>query len=897
MRTWSIILAVLVIPWVAGAADEASWSLSSLDSLWAEGERDTAMAQLLTSLESLSPNEDTQNRITYLTRAGAWYKDLGTPAASEPLLREALELASATGDSSLACAPRRWLGAVLSALGRNEEARKQYERSQKLAIAVGDKEYEAWANVGLGWDDGLKHESQASLDHYRRAVDLFHEIGDDEAELWATLGTANARYFLSEYEAAGVAFAEVVTVARRAGFSRHEAIALNNTAGLRFALGRPDVSLKYYQRAVALWDSIGQDYERVPPALNLGSCLALLGREDEARRIFTEELGRCRENQYRDYEARALFKLARLDQETGNDTRAQKRFREVLELGDDLPVIETVEATLGLASLLSQADQLSEAKDILSKCSLQVSEDQTSLRRVRLDLALAQVNLRLGEPEAAGELLDHADRILGQARGRQGLELENLRAEYWFAKGSRDSARLSLEAAAKIWDQQRGLPLDPEWREERGATGRMIFCRLAVEIAAAEGPGAAFERLQMFKARVLRERRWGPGRRSEEASEDSLPAVSLQEFQDQTLEDGELFLDCFAGKEQSLVFAVTKQDCRLLELPGDGELAPLLKRLHRWASGVDGDLTEIEKEASQISNLLLAGPTDWQRIIFSPDGVFNLVPTSLLLPNRPDTEWTRVPSSAILMDLRETGIRRQPLKNPRVLAVGGVVDPSKKDLPGANQELQSLDKTYQGVTVIRPNAGGTTPELDRLAGFDVIHVAAHSIGDDRNAWQSAIVLDPGNQEMMIRAADLVDLQLDTRLVVLASCSSATGRVLSGEGVQGLASAFLAAGVPSVVAALWPVDDDATEFFMSNFYGGLAQGLSASTALTQARVICRQDPVFHLPFHWAAFVLVGDGQVQVPLEVKNGWGGTALMLTILAALGTMVGLVWYWRSGK
>jgi len=882
-----LLVGMMVLPVASMAGEEKNPALAALDSLWTGGERDSAMTGLMQAIDVARADTDTVTLISFLSRAGAWHKDLGTPADGEILVRQALDLAAATGDSALACKPRRWLGALLTSQGRNEEALAQYQRSEKLAAAVGNLEYEGWANIGLGWDAGLKRNSQASLGYYQRAVQLFHEFGDDEAELWATLGTANARFYLSEYEAAGAAFAEVVEVAERAGFAKHEAIALNNTAGLRFALGRPDLSLKYYERALALWDSIGQDWERVPPALNLGSCLALLGKEDEAREIFQTQLEHCRASQYRDFEARALLKLAKLDEGAGDSARAGESYQKILSIGEDLPVVERVEATLGLAKIFSGNEQWDAAREVLLACDQHISDDRKSMRRARLDLGLARLSLETGNPDGARVYLQHVDLILGPARARHGLELENLWAEYWFAKGRRDSARAHLESATIIWNEERGLPLDPQWREERGSVGRTIYCRLAEEIAATEGEEKAFEKLQLFKARVLRERRWGPGRKAEEAVSDTLPEFSLKEFRKNALRDGEIFLDSYVGRGQCLVFAVTAEHCILLKLPGEEELKTSFSKLNALASQAGSDQKSLSESVAEVSSLLLGELTEelahTPKVIFSPDGIFNMIPTSLLPAAGSEISFSRVPSATILADLRNSGASRPPLDKPRTLAVGGVVDPEAVDLPGAYRELEKLDSRYAGITVVRPNKGSDAPELDKLNGFDLIHVAAHSIGDDRNAWQSAIVLDPDDPAMMIRAADLNGVRLDSRLVVLASCSSATGRVLSGEGVQGLTAAFLAAGVPSVVASLWPVDDDATGFFMAAFYESLASGRDAAGALAFAREQCQSDPLFNLPFHWGAFILVGEPQVQIPLEIKGTLNWYSL-ISIMAGVG-------------
>jgi len=99
-------------------------------------------------------------------------------------------------------------------------------------------------------------------------------------------------------------------------------------------------------------------------------------------------------------------------------------------------------------------------------------------------------------------------------------------------------------------------------------------------------------------------------------------------------------------------------------------------------------------------------------------------------------------------------------------------------------------------------------------------------------------------------------------VVLSACASAGGAVLAGEGLQGLSSAFLAAGVPTLVATLWPVDDLATARLMERFYDRLADGATVGQALREARAeSARQGEALA---DWSAFVVVGDPDRRLAL---------------------------------
>jgi CHAT domain-containing protein len=82
--------------------------------------------------------------------------------------------------------------------------------------------------------------------------------------------------------------------------------------------------------------------------------------------------------------------------------------------------------------------------------------------------------------------------------------------------------------------------------------------------------------------------------------------------------------------------------------------------------------------------------------------------------------------------------------------------------------------------------------------------------------------------------------------------------MKGEGVVGLARAFMYAGAPRVVASLWLVDDLATAELMRRFYRGLlVRKLSAAAALRAAQEEMRTSARWHAPYYWAGFTLTGD----------------------------------------
>ena len=73
----------------------------------------------------------------------------------------------------------------------------------------------------------------------------------------------------------------------------------------------------------------------------------------------------------------------------------------------------------------------------------------------------------------------------------------------------------------------------------------------------------------------------------------------------------------------------------------------------------------------------------------------------------------------------------------------------------------------------------------------------------------------------------------------------------------LADAFGFAGCPTVTASLWKVSDDSTKTLMENFYKELKGGATPAKAMQSAQKSLIADTKTRHPYHWAAFLLIGD----------------------------------------
>ena len=118
----------------------------------------------------------------------------------------------------------------------------------------------------------------------------------------------------------------------------------------------------------------------------------------------------------------------------------------------------------------------------------------------------------------------------------------------------------------------------------------------------------------------------------------------------------------------------------------------------------------------------------------------------------------------------------------------------------------------------------------------------------------AIDEDGGRNDGFLRLDEVTRLRLNADLVVLSACRTGQGRLNAGEGVTGLARAFLYAGSRGVLSSLWSVDDAETSRFMVDVYQGLQDGKSTAEAVRAAKLKMIREgkpPVF-----WAPFIHIG-----------------------------------------
>lgn len=236
------------------------------------------------------------------------------------------------------------------------------------------------------------------------------------------------------------------------------------------------------------------------------------------------------------------------------------------------------------------------------------------------------------------------------------------------------------------------------------------------------------------------------------------------------------------------------------------------------------------------------------RVVVVPHGPLHYLPFAAL---HDGTGWlverhalSMAPSTAWALEALAV-----PSRPPqRVLALGFGGD----GLAHVEAEAQAVAQGFTEARLLVGDAATQAALRESSAEADVLHLACHAHFRADNPMFSALELADG--PLALHATPSLGLQ--AQLVTLSACETGLSHLAPGNEAIGLVRGFLLAGVRTVLASAWAVDDAATAELMRAFYQRLRAGDGAAQALAGAQ---RQlaGAGAH-PFHWAAFALHGRG---------------------------------------
>jgi CHAT domain-containing protein/tetratricopeptide (TPR) repeat protein len=357
-------------------------------------------------------------------------------------------------------------------------------------------------------------------------------------------------------------------------------------------------------------------------------------------------------------------------------------------------------------------------------------------------------------------------------------------------------------------------------------------------------------------------------------------------------------LEYVVADDQTYLFAITKgvgqaeAEVQLYTIPI--KRAELAKQTESFRGQLAGRDLGYRPSAHRLYDLLLKPAQALLRgkaslVIVPDDKLWELPFQALLAGDGRFVIETRAvsyaPSLTVLREMKAKRNRREAeaagsgllaLGNPAIgqgtieRAALALRDEKLTPLPEAEKEVKALRQLY-GMARSKVYIGAEARE-DRVkseAGeAGILHFATHGVMNDASPMYSHLVLASGdkNEDGLLEAWELMQLDLRAELAVLSACETARGRFGAGEGVIGLTWAMFVAGVPATVVSQWKVESASTRELMLGFHRQLrapaasakAKGTKAE-ALRQAALRLMKNPETSHPFYWAGFVLVGDGR--------------------------------------
>lgn len=691
---------------------------------------------------------------------------------------------------------------------------------------------------------------------YRLALELYEKArqeAEDDADLQGMaltrglIGDIYAR--LGQYDLAIQYDYEAVLILERIGDAANGGVMLMNMAALLDGTGKHDEAVEFLELALPLLEQSGE-LGRVGGEFfgTYASVLASAERYDEALEFYDRALG----FPYTPDATRAGIVFSkggiRFSQEKYED--ALELFEQALELSDGYQMVKPA-PLVGIGSVYEQRGELDSALDYYQQ-SIDLQDELlrgAGPQQFMMSMAQTQiVGYRRAVPVAA--------------------RLGDITRAFELSEAARSRAFLQDLVTAE--NDRGGL----------GALQRIDSLRLRIrelnrELELAEAADDADE-VEVSRLRDQIE----SVRRSLDSSVSSLDGIAVLvdsvDYADAAeladiqarLDDDTTLVTYFMAEDSVIAFVVDRESLELFVLPtSEKELEDALEQFGDFSAAsarnlaggsaaiVGAGLRDASADLGDVLIAPLRNRLTRRKVGIVPSGILNYVSFAAIEDDGAyfgdrHTVFYLPSASAI------THLAAAPDGETRLLAVAPKNVDGFEPLEFADAEARSIAAMYGAEPLLGDGATETAVRL-QVGGTSILHLAAHGELNPVKPMFSRVLLgaDEAN-DGSLEVHEIYDLDLsNTDLVVLSACDTQLGPLSKGEDFVGLSRAFLAAGAPTVVASLWPVNDRATERLMTAFYTELKNGSGKAAALSRAQKTVRES--FAHPYYWAAFVLSGD----------------------------------------
>ena len=798
------------------------------------------------------------------------------------LYEKSLALSQEIGDRKLTALIFNGLGMAHTNLGHYEVGLDFYFKARALSEELGDK---GTLNMALN-NIGTRYLAQG---RYAEALDYLHKSLAVLQEMGAS---ADPRSLAYKYQNIGLVYRRQGHLDQALAYSRKSLDLLvqaddkfgianlqNNIGVIYKSQGEYDEALAWFRKALPAYEALNATPGIARVLNNIGDTYRLQGRYDEALEPLMKSLRLREQGKDRGAVTLSLNNLAHLYEAQGKYAEMLEVSRRSAKLADDIYSREEIwgaqdnigRALVGLGKPAEARDSFLAAIKGIEALRREVAggeQQQQSFLENRLSPWFGMIDVLVSQQKYA-EALTFAE----QSKARVLLDAlqtgrPNLRKSW-----SKDEQEAEERQRLKLVTLNSQLMT--ESRRDKPDAVRVTELKSAVEKARLEYED--FETRLYVTHPELRLQRG------------ETPIVKADELASFVQDASSALLEYVVDDDKTFLFVVTKRnndaDVRVYTLPlKRDELAKqteaLRKQLAARDLGFRAASSRLYESLLKPAEAQLRGRTN---LIIVPDNTLWDLPFQTLVnsANRFLIEDAAISYAPSLTVLREMTKRRKieaahaspatllALGNPLVgsetlkRAALTLRDGKLEPLPEAEQEVKALGRLY-GASRSKVYIGAEAREdrvKEEASKAKILHFATHGILNNASPMYSHLALAEGgaNEDGLLEAWELMQLDLSADLVVLSACETARGRIGAGEGMVGFSWAMFMAGVPSIVVSQWKVESAGTRDLMVNFHRNLISSGAKSAALRQAALKVMKNPETSHPFYWGAFVIVGDGR--------------------------------------
>jgi CHAT domain-containing protein/Tfp pilus assembly protein PilF len=739
-------------------------------------------------------------------------------------------------------------------LGQIPEAIEAFDRALAIAKEAGVQRDEADWRKGKGTALVRIGQYAKALDEYRSALDLYEQAGWKREMVEGLHERGALHLLLGDPGSAERDFRRALELAREINHPRgvtSNLIALGNLEGRR---GRDELAVALYRDALARATEADDQNHSVVAGIQLALMLSRQGGAEEANRASQQALDTARSTGSRALEAQAVYAQGETVRGAGKPVEALPYYSEAERLARDLgdPDLEW-RVFYGRGQALEALGRDGEAITDYRRAVEVIEQVRGQLREERFRagyvedkyqvyIALIRLLLRTGQ-------IGEAFRFSEKLRARAYLEM--------ISRGPapiRDPAQSRTEAELRARVEKLAASYAQELDKPASETRSQAVEVFSSELAQAERD------YQDFLDTLV-------GSDAAYAAVRTLAVPPAEEVQ-RRLPPRAALLEYVVGEEEITVFVVTPESLRATTVPVQRRdlvsRVELLNDLLQRPASPDWVRPAAGLRRLLVDPLISAGFLEGvERLYVVPHGVLHYVPFAALPQegNGPARylvdEWaiTYLPAAAVLI---HSAASISNGKNLFALA------PSRAKLRFSEQEVRAVARLYGAASTALVRRQATESAFkQRVGNHSVIHLATHGYFNRPNPLFSGVELEPdGANDGRLEVHEILDLQLEAKLVTLSACDTALGGgyftdIPAGDDLVGLTRAFLFAGSDSVLASLWQVNDRSTLELMNGFYSELRESDKADALARAQRAMARPDSRYRHPYYWAAFVLVGQ----------------------------------------